>query len=347
MSFQKFRDQFLENTLNLLWGQWAAFGVHGRSGLPGDFCIDPEALLLTTAHFGRFDQRLFDGALEWFLDNENIISVQRMNALMKKERFEGAPIVRVMAAFLLSQMNRPKWKKLGGNIGKTGMAGPLFFYPNGEPVESFGNQDPLFEQFGYEKGPFERRGLTGPFLWGYPACLWLRLRAFFGVTARSEICVYLLTHMKGAHPSLIARKTGIAQRSVQEALVSMSASGLVLKQESRREVDYSLANSLFDAFAGSLDGEPLWMNWSAFYRGLESLWQKLSDSRLISASADVQSAELHETMAAVIAGLKDSTIAYVFREGGQKKGKNYVDFLRDCWDRIFKFIRGEIPPTSL
>ena len=48
--------------LELLWRQWGRLGVLGSVGGNGTrMVLDPEALLVFTAWFGRNDQRLYAG----------------------------------------------------------------------------------------------------------------------------------------------------------------------------------------------------------------------------------------------------------------------------------------------
>jgi len=55
---REFRESFLDKLLDLLWRQWTALGVSGHAEGDTPWVIDPEALLLATCTFGRFEPRL-------------------------------------------------------------------------------------------------------------------------------------------------------------------------------------------------------------------------------------------------------------------------------------------------
>jgi len=335
MLFHEFREAFLRAVLDLLWGQWCVLGVAGHSkNLRGD-CIDPEALILSSCYFGRFDQRLFDGMLEWLTNHEDLVSSQRLSSLVKKEFPESAGVVKAIATFLFSQEKKFKWRRLAGDPQPGIKADPFFFYPSGSPVEIFGHQDPSFLSIGFSRGSIEKKSFVGSFRWAHPASLWLRLRAFMGVSSRTDVFVYLMTHQDGGHPSHIARVMGYTQRGIQQALVSMSASGWVLRSERPREVVYTLSESIRNAFIPSGEGHPEWLTWSAFFHGLGVLWKALNDQKLFGASADVQSAVLRDTMLQAAPDLSRLGFSGYFIEVGNRKGEDYIDSLSTAWSLLF------------
>ena len=65
----EFKNQFLGQVLDRLWGQWTTLGVAGHAGEPTPWIIDPEALLLATCTFGRCEPRMFDEVLDWLQTN--------------------------------------------------------------------------------------------------------------------------------------------------------------------------------------------------------------------------------------------------------------------------------------
>ena len=174
MSFIDFRDSFLKNVLDLLWGQWCILGVPGHSKKAGPYCIDPEALMLATCSFGRYDQRLFDGMLEWLGEHEQFLSLLRTSTLIKREQLEGARTIGVVAAFLTSGHRPARWRKLAGDVPQVGNPEALFSYADGSSVGSFGYQDPIFLSYGFSRGKVIHRGNVGPFHLSHPASLWLR-----------------------------------------------------------------------------------------------------------------------------------------------------------------------------
>ena len=61
MSATEYKKALLDAILSLLWRQWTGLGVLGYGQpLHNDTFADPEALLITSAKFARYDQRLYD-----------------------------------------------------------------------------------------------------------------------------------------------------------------------------------------------------------------------------------------------------------------------------------------------
>ncbi|MBE0418337.1 MAG: hypothetical protein IBX63_11285, partial [Coriobacteriia bacterium] len=59
LSLTASRDSLGQAILGLLWAQWTELGVGGTKGTARSL-VDPEALLLATTVFGRYEARLFD-----------------------------------------------------------------------------------------------------------------------------------------------------------------------------------------------------------------------------------------------------------------------------------------------
>ena len=65
--FLEFRGYILDRLLDLLWRQWSALGVPGRTTIEERRVVDPESLLLISLTVGRYDARLFDEILDWLV----------------------------------------------------------------------------------------------------------------------------------------------------------------------------------------------------------------------------------------------------------------------------------------
>ena len=98
--------------------------------------------------------------------------------------------------------------------------------------------------------------------------LTLQLRALFGINARCEIILYLLTH-DAAHPSQIARDAYYFQRTVQSTLVEMMASGVVNFRGVRREKHYWIRPEHWAVLLNRKEPLPRWITCAACldYRG--------------------------------------------------------------------------------
>ncbi len=335
MSFIDFKDTFLKNILDLLWGQWCILGVPGHSIKAGPYCIDPEALMLTTCSFGRYDQRLFDGMLEWLIEHERFLSLLRTSTLIKKEPLEGTRTIGAVADFLASEHRFARWRKLAGDAPHVDKPEPLFNTADGSSVGSFGYQDPVFLAYGLSRGEFIRRSNIGSFHLSHPASFWLRLRALMGVSSRTDAFLYLFLRRDGGHPSLIARELGYSQRGIDQALASMTESGWIIRTESLREIVYTISDPLRETFFSSLGRRPEWLTWTPIFRALEVIWQTLGNPSLAKLPVGGQSAELQGAMQKAIFSRNPGGFSAYFTEIKSRAGEAYIDSLSKGWDALF------------
>ncbi len=288
---QDFRQRFLDRLLCLLWSQWTSLGVSGTIEGKGSQTCDPEALLATTGILGVYDPRLFDEVLDWLGVNGKFLSIQRLkNILREKEFCNARSVISVVSDFMMGRHKRLKWQ---GLISKSSAGGskPFFLQKNGEPFPLVGEKDPLFLRYGFIRSPTVIRGLSKRFPMSGVGSLLLRLRAFFGLNARPEIILYLLSHEGGGHPTLIASETSYAQKTVQDALVDMEQSGLIRVASFARRKDYYLVHDEWLRFFG-IRISPDWVNWPVLFAGLLAIWFKICDKSLELSSEEIMAAEM-------------------------------------------------------
>lgn len=108
MSVNKFKSDLLDSILELLWRQWTQLGVAGAVNSKDDWVLDPEALLIFSAHFARYDQRLYDLVIDWLQCNGESINLPRLKALLK--RFDHAD--RKSLGFIAASVKSKKWQPL-------------------------------------------------------------------------------------------------------------------------------------------------------------------------------------------------------------------------------------------
>jgi hypothetical protein len=275
MSLNEFNANLKKYLVHFLWRQWAQLGLAAASVEKKDgWIIDPEALWLFSATFARYDARLFDEILDWISKNAAFINIPRLKSLARRFGFDEMNVVAAMAAEVSQKKSRLNWRF--SKTEKKGDATPLFLDMSEEPLPDFGPCDDTFLQFGFKRGKVELRGLSRQFNAVMPECALLRLRALFGITARAETVLYLLTHDM-AHPSHIARETGFSQKNVQDTLVDMSASGLVhpAKLKGRMKM-YFMKKEHRAPFLYQSESSPQWITWSPVFRGLQILSKGVS-----------------------------------------------------------------------
>ncbi len=218
-----FNSQLTTALLDWLWRSWISFGISGHGTEPRqDRVIDPEALLLASSQWARFDARLFDEILDWLCQFGHLIHLQRL-LNMRRSGLGDPMVLSAIAAVLLEHSPQAKWKTL---VTKTDLAltlEPLFLSLEGEAA-FWGQADPLFAQHGFQRGRMELRQLGQPPDPGRAANLWLKLRALFGTSARAEILLHLLT-TGPATATEIARRSGYTTRSILLPLREMALSG--------------------------------------------------------------------------------------------------------------------------
>ena len=275
-SLQGFSASLAERVNWFLWRQWSQLGVASASAERRDgWALDPEALLLLSATFARCDPRLFDEIMDWLARNASFMNVPRLKSVTRRFGFQGQRVIGAMAAIVSAQNTRLNWRF--PEPTRDGVAHPLFMRTDGTPLPEYGEPDPTFLRFGFSRGRVEVRGLSSRFDPLMPECALLRLRALFGISARAEILLYLLTHESG-HPSGIARETGFSQKNVQDTLVDMTASGFVrsVRLEGRKK-SYLIPEADRARFLGNQERPPRWVTWPPLLRGMELLWAEMRE----------------------------------------------------------------------
>lgn len=146
-----------EAAVALAWGQWTALGVNGVVP-PPDTAVDPEALILLTAVIADHDPRLRDEALDWCTQfGKQFVAAGRMRTLSQPLDEESTSRFHVFAATANAH---------GGTRWPNGDARSRTLSPSGK------------SRLAQLDTP--QRAL-------------LRLRCTFGMTARAEILLSMLT----------------------------------------------------------------------------------------------------------------------------------------------------------
>ena len=296
LSLTNFREEYLQLVLRFLWRQWSALGVAGYADTGDAWAIDPEALLLLTCTMGRYDPRLFDEVIDWLTTNERFINVQRLKSLLEKEGFKGNAVLCAVAGTMKREGRRSKWARLAQRPKDEPEERYLFRLPNNSILPLVGQPDPIFHEYGWLRNPLELRGLSKDFPPRGTPCLWLRLRALFGVNARCEILLYLLIAGR-ANSSDIARQTHFFQRTIQDALSELAGSGLLASQRLGREKLYWLKDvDKWEDLLGVSRTEMHWICWAPLFAALESIWLCIQSDAFDNAPPMLQMSQLRTLM---------------------------------------------------
>jgi hypothetical protein len=297
-SLRDFNKQFLDAVLELLWRQWTALGVAGHGEGETPWMIDPEALLLATCTFGRYEPRLFDEVLDWLRTNGWVMNTQRLGTVLREESWGGGPVLAAVAGLLNTGSQALKWRRLGQQLPRNAEAEGLFRFKDGQAMPVVGEPEPHFAGHGFRRDALRLRGYSQPFRPLERGNLLVQLRALCGVNVRAEIIGYLLTHETG-HPAEIARAAYFHKRTIQDAMGEMNASSVVALRPVGREKHYWIRGDAWQAVLQRTDAMPQWVGWPAFWSGVEQIWLKLSDPQLETLEPLMLSSVLRQVMVQV------------------------------------------------
>lgn len=215
--------------LDIAWGAWSELGVSGWARSHRDWAVDPEPLIVVTPLIAEADARLRDEALDWCVAHWRHISRVRLRNLLRAQPGETAEAYGRFAA-TVNEHSGAAWPAAGQARRYT-------------PTHR--STPPRLE----------RNSLA-----------WLRIRAMFGVSARTEILRYFLSH-PGERVSLaaLANSIGYAKRNVSEECAALHQAGvLAMRPELNRLVYYLNRDEQLRAFVGELP--PILPDWTALFR---------------------------------------------------------------------------------
>lgn len=311
-----------ESLLKLLWRQWSALGVSGHGPAGGRTMIDPEALILVSTIFARYDARLFDEMFDWLRANGTWINILRLTRLQKDHLLGDESILAALADHLTEDSAHLKWKVLTKVAASTSDPRPLFPH-----LAVLNRTDEKFRQRGWLRPPVENRGLSQPPRPNQPATFILKLRALFGRQARAEVLAWLLTHEAG-HPAQIARETGYFRGSVQNVLNELELSGHVQATRQGREKLFTTRREQWRfLLTWNLDGTgpfPEWLPWPALFSLVRDVHELIDRPDFAAHSDDLQAIELHRIITPRLAQLMSENFVPPF---AKSPGAGNVDGL--------------------
>jgi len=326
-SLTGFKNDFLESVLQFLWGQWSQLGVYGAIAGEDNKVIDPEALLLSTLDFGRYDPRLFDEVVDWLLVNEKFINIRRLRSLLPEYPDFPYSVLAAVCEVVRNHSKPLKWdpilKYLKKHISKREEY--LFHFKDGMEIPVSGAQDPIFYRFGLIRNSLELRHMSSEVPIEHIPNLVFKLRSFFGVSSRAEIFAYLLTHDE-AYPRKIAREVYYSQKGIAEALQEMAVSGLIKSRMDGREKLHRLGDrDQWLKVFGLGDLKTLsWVNWPLVFKALSVILREISHPGIDSESTYIQSSELRALMRDVRRNLEASGIPFNLSDDKAYPGETYL-----------------------
>jgi hypothetical protein len=278
---------------------------------------------------------MFDEMLDWLGVSGWCINVQRVRSLLKRYAYGCERVLAAVAALQAKGAETAKWRRLslcGEPVEPGATLEPLFYLPDGRPQPAFGRPEPHFERYGFHRGNLELRGMSQPPNPELPANLMFRVRALFGVNARADILVYLLTHEDG-HPPGMARRTGFFPKTIQMTLAEMACSASVRTIKKGREKHYRVDAgewALLRPKDRPAAGWPKWAGWPQFFAAMAGVWSLIENRQLSNTSPALQAAEWRKEIGRLQPLLAESEAGPAFEDLHRLTGVKYLEAVQDA-----------------
>ncbi|MDD3625700.1 MAG: hypothetical protein PHV06_00130 [bacterium] len=335
-SLKNFKEFFKENVLEILWDQWVSIGVPGFQKNPVKYYIDPEALIMLSLAFARYDSRLFDEIINWLFKHGALINIQRINRIINKHDYAGLPILSSISDYLSRDYRFRKWKGLT-RFKKDGGLENLFI----NLPEIFGGEDSkldeVFKAHGYSRGILNINSQARDIPVLDSACLIFNLRYLFGINSRSEIMLYLLTHDQ-VHPTELSRSIYYSQKNIQDTLVEMSKSNQINVSVTKREKFYALDRTGWKNLF-KLNPEITWIDFPNLFFILEKVWIELMTMTDENMNPLLIASRLKQTVKELKDVINRLGFGIYFLNHEQVFGEEYSDYFIDQFTDFLKRIK--------
>jgi len=272
-----------QNILNLYWGAWSELGVSGWGRTHHDWAIDPEPLIAFTPAVAAEDARLRDEVTDWCIRNWRHVSQIRLRHILRDNDLESSE----------------EWGSFAATVNRS--AGAKF--PGGAVPRPY-----------QTTGRSTLRPLTEA------SAVYLRMRAVFGLSARTEILRYLAFNEEWSTAAGLAAKTNYAKRNIADACELLTQAGLLHSRAVGNRRYFSLADApALMYFVGEVPSET--PDWSALLRVVSHILDWTNAAQRM--QSRVLMVETHQIAAAIGDDLATLGIAPAPHSAGQ-------DFI-DAW----------------
>ena len=288
MSVRKFKSDLLDSISELLWRQWTQLGVAGAVNSKNDWVLDPEALLIFSAHFARYDQRLYDLVIDWLQCNGESINLPRLKALLK--RFDHAD--RKSLGFIVASVKSKKWQQLAKSLLPKDSGVETMFFGN----EFVPKPDETALRYGLKRNQYVQSNKVMPFASTGNASLLLRLRGAFGISARAEAILTML-NKEFCRIQDVVDAGGFSWKAASDVLDELCTSGIaVTLDKNKRGRTYFLkdSNTMHKLFEIKTVKFP---DWLTIFEMLSVVWECISNPRLAEVSERTAVGELQRELA--------------------------------------------------
>jgi predicted transcriptional regulator len=266
LSLKKFKEEFYNDLLEIYWRHWTSVGVSSHVQPERYWIIDLEALIVSTLAIGLLDKRLLSVSLEWLAKNGHWINLSRLKRIVTSfaKPFHGSQeplIVPEICELFIEKYNK---------FARSNMIHEERAY--------YGSGAKMLNEYKNIFNTFKPKGVvTEPKLQN-PSLVQLLLRGTFGVDARAEILIYLLSHDSGNSNS-IAKEIYYNQKNIYRILEQWTHSQMVMKISQNKTAKYSLQKKGELLRVIGLEKIPAYMNWVRTFLWLDQISKALSFPR--------------------------------------------------------------------
>lgn len=293
MLVDNYKEALLDAIIGLLWRQWSRLGVMGyeQPGSDSTF-LDPEALLIISARFARYDPRLYDLTAGWLLRFCRLLNPNRMKSLLGKTSDADVASLSYLAS-LCSQSGDKRWlplaeKRKGGTLPE---ATPLFFQKDGTPLTYCPRPDELAMKCGFIRNEFIAANKQHRNLPETNATLLLRSRALLGVSSRADVALTL--SLSSCNIQQLVDFCSFARSSVKEVLDDLETACVVSTIGSHaRNVVYVLNHAEEFKQLLHITAPCYAVHWFKIYSVLMRLWNFVNNPLLSRVSDETVRGEL-------------------------------------------------------
>lgn len=240
-----FKHNYLDALLTIHWKQWSTLGVHSSFEPEMSRIIDVEALFISTLSLGLFDKDLLTAAMEWMSVNDGWINLSRYKRIRKL--FLGTAAGDDNPVLSTAVFDH--------------MPNSMSRFAQIDLVRESKLEDMEYREFFQT---FQIQGLAGEMNILQPSLVQLTLRGVFGIDARAEVLIYLLSHESGNSNS-IARELFYDQKAVYRIIERWKASGVVETVPVGRTGNVSLKKEEAWMWLLGYAGKADYYNWIRFY----------------------------------------------------------------------------------
>lgn len=234
-------DRIRSVTIDVAWQMWSALGVSSWESPAPRSVIELEPLIALTAVGAADDQRLLTQAVDWCAANADLVSLHQMRRVVKDNGWQ-----------------------LDGPIADFGATAGYFMrksWPGASDAQPFVRELPL------KSTPPDLRK---------PSLIALRLRAVFGVGAKSEILRHFLFHPWPSTISQIAREIPYAKRQIAKDLRLLTLADITRLSARGSTPEYVLSDaSALEPIAGKPTAQPV--RWGPAFRVMTALAEAFSE----------------------------------------------------------------------